>query len=252
MLNPMDLSERKILITGASSGIGRETAILLSKLGAKIILSGRNIDKLNETLSLLSGDAHVIKPFDLTLVDQIWEWLKKISEDIGPLNGLVHSAGMQIMKPLRVLREKDIEELLKVNLSSSVALISAFRQKDVCSENSSIVLMSSVMGLVGQPAISIYAASKAGVIGLTKSAALELTKQKIRVNCVAPGHVWTRMAGEVKDLISDEQYQKIEAMHPLGIGYPIDVALSVAFLLSDASRWITGTVLVVDGGYTAQ
>lgn len=253
MLNPMSLTGKIVLVTGASSGIGRETSILLSKLGARIILSGRSISNLYDTKKELEGEGHFVEPFDLLEASKIPAWLKNISEKTGAIAGMAHCAGIQNMKPINILNKQDIDSVIGANLISSIMLISGYKQRGVFTkEGGSIVLMSSVMGIVGQAARSLYSASKAGMIGLTKSAALELARSHIRVNCVAPGYVVTNMSLEVKNILSREQYERIEAMHPLGIGTALDVAYVVAFLLSDCTSWITGSTIVVDGGYTAQ
>ncbi len=251
MINPLQLSDRTILVTGASSGIGRETAVLLSQLGARLVLVARDRDRLEQTLSMLDGSSHEILVCDLLDVDKIPEWMKNVSSSCGPLSGLVHSAGVQITKPLRTLSNSNIQDVMTINVTASFGLIKGFRQKGVCTNPGSVVLLSSVMGLVGQPGISAYSASKGALVSLVKSLALELARENIRVNCVAPAHVHTEMADKLQSTLSDEQVESIVRMHPLGIGTPRDVANSIAFLLADTGRWITGTTLVVDGGYTA-
>lgn len=251
MINPMELENRTILVTGASSGIGRETAILLSQLGARLILVGRRPEQLESTLALLEGASHQLHVFDLLDVDDIPRWMKEITRASGPLHGLVHSAGVQITKPLRMLTSSDIDKVMKINVTASFGLIKGFRQKGICANPASVVLISSVMGLVGQPGVSAYSASKGALVTLAKSLALELAKENIRVNCVAPAVVNTEMSEKMISALTPEQVTQIEVMHPLGIGYPRDVANAVAFLLADTGRWITGTTLVVDGGYTA-
>jgi NAD(P)-dependent dehydrogenase (short-subunit alcohol dehydrogenase family) len=251
MINPMELENRTILVTGASSGIGRETAILLSQLGARLILGGRNSEKLEKTLALLEGTKHQAHAFDLSAVDSIPRWMKDIAGNTGPLHGLVHSAGVQITKPLRMLTSANIDEVMRINITASFGLIKGFRQKGVCANFASVVLISSVMGLVGQSGISAYSASKGALVTLAKSLALELAKENIRVNCVAPAHVHTEMAEKLQETLTTEQIENIRKMHPIGIGNPRDVAYAIAFLLADTGRWITGTTLVVDGGYTA-
>jgi NAD(P)-dependent dehydrogenase (short-subunit alcohol dehydrogenase family) len=251
MINPMELINRTILVTGASSGIGRETAILLSQLGARLILVSRNPEQLEKTLSLLDGTAHRIHEFDLSAVDDISSWMKAIVSKTGSLHGLVHSAGMQFTSPLRITTGANLEELMRVNVTAAFALARAFRQKGVSSPGSSLVFLSSVMGIVGQSGQTAYSASKGALISLTKSLALELSRENIRVNCVAPALVRTEMSNKMLQALTPDQVTQIEAMHPLGIGAPRDVANAIAFLLADTGRWITGTTLVVDGGYTS-
>jgi NAD(P)-dependent dehydrogenase (short-subunit alcohol dehydrogenase family) len=252
MLNPLDLSGRVVLVTGASSGIGRDTALLLSQLGARLVLVGRDSGRLNEALSELAGEGHTVESFDLSAAEQIPLWIKGLASNVGPLSGAVHCAGVYSNRPLRILDVEKFEDVQRINVTASMMIAKGFRQKGCCAASSSIVLLSSVTGIVGQPGIAAYASSKAAVLGLTRCLALELAREHIRVNCVAPAMVKTEMADQLFKTLSPEQVTSIEEAHPLGIGRPRDVAHAIAFLLSDAARWITGSVLVVDGGYTAR
>jgi NAD(P)-dependent dehydrogenase (short-subunit alcohol dehydrogenase family) len=252
LASPLALHERTILVTGASSGIGRETAIVLSELGAHVVIAGRDPGRLEETRSRMQGPAHRIETFDLTHAAAIPGWIKKITQETGPLSGLVHCAGIHQAVPLRVISPASIETVMAANVTSAIMLVSGFRQKGCSLRGGSVVLLSSVAGLVGQPAIGAYSASKAALIGFTKSAAMELAPEGLRVNCVAPGFVQTEMAGAFREKLTPEQFEAIEKMHPLGLGRPRDVAQAVAFLVADTGRWITGTTLTVDGGYTAR
>ena len=252
MLNPMNLTGCSFLVTGASSGIGRETAVLLSQLGARIVLVGRNQERLNETSRNLSGSSHHAEVFDLSQTEQIPSWVKSLCATVGPLNGLVHCAGIQSTMPLRVSSPAVFEEAYRINVIATAMLVKGFRQKGCCTSGGSIVLLSSVMGLVGGVAVSAYSSSKAAVLGLTRSLALELARETIRVNCVVPGVVKTEMTEQVFSSLTPDQVSSIESMHPLGFGKPRDVAHAIAFLLADTASWITGSSLVVDGGYTAR
>jgi NAD(P)-dependent dehydrogenase (short-subunit alcohol dehydrogenase family) len=251
LINPMAMTKRRILVTGASSGIGREVSILLSRLGAKLVIVGRNKDRLDETFRSLAGEGHYSEIMDLGETRSIPTWLKTISGLCGRLDGLVHCAGMQYTRPLRFLKEDDVTKLLKINLEASIALAKGFRQKSVRSEHAGIVFVSSIIGLVGQSGVAAYSASKGALISLVKSLALELAQERIRVNCVAPGVVSTEMTTRFKAELTEAQFDAIEKMHPLGIGEALDVSYAIAFLLADTARWITGSTLVVDGGYTA-
>ena len=252
MINPMDLTGRRILVTGASSGIGREAAILLSRLGAGVIVSGRDAVRLERTFEQLEGSGHHMAVFDIAHLDQIPGWIKSLATTHGVLNGVAHSAGIHNAIPLRVLGPPALDEMMRVNVHSAAMIARGFRQKGCrAPESGSIVFLASVAGMVGEPGISAYSASKSALIGLARSLAMELAPENIRVNCVAPGFVQSEMAERLKQVLTPEQFSAVEKNHPIGIGTVRDVANGIAFLLGDCSRWITGTSLVIDGGYTA-
>jgi NAD(P)-dependent dehydrogenase (short-subunit alcohol dehydrogenase family) len=219
-------------------------------LGANIVLSGRNRDRLEQTAAAIETNTY-LAPCDLTECEDIPKWMKSISAECGPFHGLVHSAGVQVTKPLQLLKPADVSRVLEVNVAAAVQLCRGFRQRGVAETPAGVVLISSVMGLAGAPAVAAYSASKGAICALVRSLAIELAQQQIRVNSVAPGHVHTEMADAVEASMTEEQFAAIESMHPLGIGEPVDVANAIAFLLAETGRWITGTTLVVDGGYLA-
>ena len=251
-MNPMDLAGRAIVVTGASSGIGRATSVALSQLGAQVVLVGRNRDRLAETRGMLDGDRHAVEPFDLNCTDELPQWLKGVTERSGPLSGLVHCAGTQVLMPLRMLKTRQVEDLFRINVVASIMLAKSFRQKGVTASGGALVFVSSVMGEVGSPGRAAYCASKSALHSLTRSLALELAGDGIRVNCVAPGAVETDMMTDMKDAVGEAGLSALARQHPLGLGSPRDVALAIAFLLADTGRWITGSIQFVDGGYTAQ
>ena len=251
MKNPMELTGRTILVTGASSGIGQEICRCASELGARLVLVGRDAGRLEQTLSSLEGTGHRAEAFDLNAVDQIPAWIKGLAAQTGPLAGVVHSAGLFMVRPLQTWQLKECQELMTVNVYAALALARGFRQRGVCASPGSLVYLSSVAGLAGQGALSDYSATKGAIIALTRSAALELARAGIRVNCVAPGSVESPMVQRHQHLFTEQQNASLKARHALGPGTLRDVANAVAFLLGDAARWITGTTLVVDGGFTA-
>ncbi len=251
IVNPMDLTGRTILVTGGSSGIGRGTAILLSQLGAKVVVVGRSAEKLQETMASLTGDGHFAEAFDLAQAETIPAWLDKLVLQTGPLNGIVHSAGISVAIPLRALSMKVVREILSINLEAAIMLARAFRKRTVCVRGGSLVFVSSTSALRGAVGLSAYAASKGALISLARTLARELVPDGLRVNCVVPSFVDTPMLSSAKEVLGAQHMDDIVNLQPLGLGQPVDVANAIAFLLSDAGRWITGEALVVDGGSVA-
>lgn len=249
--NPMSMTGRTVLVTGATSGIGRAAAIYLSRLGARVVAAGRNAERLQETLAMLDGEGHIGKLFDLADTAAIVAWLKGVCAETGPLNGIAHCAGIQNTLPLQAASPAFVNDILSQNLAASLMLAQAFRLKACHTPEAAMVLVSSSAAIRSAPGNVVYAASKGGLISVAKGLGVELIRDGIRVNAVAPGMVETPMSENFKNKVSEEKFQKIIDMQPLGLGRPDDVAASIAFLLADTSRWITGTVLCVDGGFTA-
>ena len=251
MRHPFDLTGRTILVTGASSGLGRATAIGLSQLGARLIIVARNVERLQATLCQLHGDDNAPEIVNLSQYEALPDWMRGVAQRYGKIDAVAHCAGLQITAPLKVIEAASTEELWRTNVSASLWLAKAFRQRGVNNSGGALVYLASAVGLVGQPALSAYSASKGALIAMARSLALELAREGIRVNCVAPGYIKTEMTAEFAAMVSEEHLKKMEADYPLGFGQATDVANAVAYLVSPAARWITGTTLVVDGGYTA-
>lgn len=248
------LSGQHLLVTGASadSDIGRSLCQTLAARGARLMLVGRRLEPLDATRqSLPHPERHTLAPFDLGDLDAIPSWLKQLAADHGPFNGLVHSASVQGYSPLRQVNRAQFERYFNLNVGASLMLARGLHHKGVATTPAALVFIASAAGLTGQKGRSLYAASKAAVISLTRSLALELAERSIRVNCVAPAIVQGIRAEQQFALLSPEQRTVLAAMHPLGFGTPEDVASAVAFLLDPTARWITGVALPVDGGYMA-
>jgi NAD(P)-dependent dehydrogenase (short-subunit alcohol dehydrogenase family) len=251
-LNPLDLTGKTIMVTGASNGIGRSTSIYLSRMGARIIAVGRNQERLDETMGALEGSQHRSYARDLTEVETLPTWMKTVAAEVGPLYGLVHSAGVVMNRPLRVLSYSNYVAIMRINLDAAVMLSKGFRLKGVRDESgSAIVYLSSVTAFRAQPSLAAYAASKGALISLARTLALELAADRVRVNCVCAGLVRTDMMSGLKETIPEEAYRALMSKYPLGTGTTEDVAFAIAFLLAPAAKWITGTAMVIDGGYSA-
>jgi NAD(P)-dependent dehydrogenase (short-subunit alcohol dehydrogenase family) len=246
MYNPFSLSGKLLLITGASSGIGAETAIQCSKLGARIIVTGRNEERLKETLSRLEGDGHDAIIADLILQEE----LEKLVEKLMPVNGVVLCAGKGMTSPFPFSTRDKYDEVFNVNFFSSVELLRLLVKKKKIEKESSVVFVSSIGGVNSfQFGNCVYGASKAALNSTMKFCARELAAKKIRVNSVNPGMINTKLIQG--GAISEEQHKLDMEKYPLKrYGEPQDIAFGIIYLLSDASSWVTGHSLVIDGGVT--
>jgi NAD(P)-dependent dehydrogenase (short-subunit alcohol dehydrogenase family) len=247
------LSNKTILITGASSGIGRSCAVQCSKMGASLLLMGRNVDELNRTVSELQPGTKVemivadfSKMVDLELV------IAEKILTIGKIAGFIHCAGVEKTLPLKKQSSEVFQSIFDINVFAGFELAKIISLKKYKAEKASFVFIASVAGMVGESGKTIYSASKGAVISGARSMSMELARSDIRVNSISPAMVKTPILEKMFDGIGEEASQNIIKKHPLGIGEPEDVANACVFLLSDAAKWITGTNLVVDGGYTAQ
>lgn len=242
--NPFCLSGKTILVTGASSGIGRETAIICSRMGATVVITARNTERLSETLNLLEGDNHEMLFADLTVQEQS----DALADAVPPLDGIVHCAGLGERTMLKMVREKDIERVMKANFNGPVLLQRALLKKKKVKPLSSIVFIASRAPFAPAPGNGIYAASKGALIAYAKVLGLELANQLIRVNCICPAMVWTELIQRDAE-INGVDYHEAEKSYPLKrYGKPEDVANLAVYLLSDASSWMTGSCIDITGG----
>ena len=245
------LNDKNIIVTGASSGLGRAAAIKLSYEGARVCLVGRSETRLKETHSLMKKSDHFLLSVDLCDFKEYEIFFNNIFSSFGLLDGLVHFAGINMLLPLKVMKLKKIQEILNINLLAFFELTKYFSKNKYFNKlGASIIGASSVMSLRGASALSGYSCSKAALDGAVRSLACELATKKIRINSIAPGFVKTPMNDEILKTLSPEAADKILRAHPLGVGTPEDVASLVAFLLSDDARWITGSTISIDGGFS--
>lgn len=245
--NPFSLENKVILVTGASSGIGRTTAIECSKMGASVIITGRNEARLKETFVALdgtSGQSHQMMVSDLSTEETVYSF----ADALPPIDGASLNAGIVKTLPVKFINNEDLSEVLNTNLIGPVLLVQRLLKKKKITKGCSIVFTSSIGGvMISTVGNTMYGISKGGLNAFMKGVALEMAANGIRSNSVNPGFVATSILSS--GTISEEQIQKNMAMYPLGrFGRPEDIAYAIIYLLSDASSWVTGHSLVVDGG----
>ena len=243
--NPFSLEGKIILVTGSTSGIGRTTAIECSKMGARVVVTGRNEERAQETLSMLDGDGHHVILADLSSN----EGVEKLVSEVPILDGCVSNAGYNIMQLVPFIKTEDLDAIFKVNTQAPIYLVHRLIKTKKIAKGASIVFTSSISARgISSPGNSLYSATKAAISAFARNAAVDLAQKKIRLNSVAPGMIETPLM-EGKTAITEEQWKANLQLYPLGrFGQPEDVANAIIYLLSDASSWITGTEIVIDGG----
>lgn len=245
MYNPFSLEGKKILITGASSGIGRRTAIECAKMGATVFVTGRNPEKLDAVAKEITDEhPHTSIVADLTDSDGI----EKIVDNVDTLDGIIHCAGIGDRTLSKMIRINDIERVMKTNFDAPVLLQRALLKKKKVNKGASIIFMASRAPFAPSIGNGLYSASKGALIAYSKVLGLELASQKIRVNCICPAMVWTELVERDSDLTGTD-YHEVEKTYPLGrYGNPEDIAYLSLYLLSDASSWMTGSCIDITGG----
>lgn len=247
MYNPFSLQGKKILVTGASSGIGQGVAIACSKMGATVVLNGRNQERLQDTFSQMDGTGHVIIPSDLSEQEGIDDLVTKCPS----INGVVHCAGIPRICPLKHMKRSVLNEIINTNEVAPILLTAGLLKKGKLQKGSSIVFVASVAGVFTSGCIgdTNYSATKGSLSGFTMTAARELGGQEMRVNTICPATVETPILKQALTLATEEDIKKQLADYALKrFGKPEDIANAAIYLLSDASSWVTGINLAVDGG----
>lgn len=244
--NPFSLKEKKILVTGASSGIGRSTAIECSKMGATLVISGRNEERLAYTFNQLVGEGHQFVPADLNREND----LSNLVGQCGSLDGVVHCAGIVKFVPFNFIENEKIEEMMRTNFISPMLLTKSLLKTKKIKKGASIVFISSLTVNCATVGNGIYCATKGAINSMANVLALEVKHKKIRVNCLLPGMVETELLNSLT--LTPEELEKDRLQYPLGYGKPEDVAYAAVYLLSDAAKWVTGSKIVLDGGVSIQ
>lgn len=244
-MTPFHLHNKTTLVTGASSGIGREVAVSISKMGGTVIVSGRNKERLDETFKLLGTGDHKSLPADLLDATALDHFVKSLPA----LDGVVNCAGIVKPFPIKFLSDEKIAETFSTNYNAQVLLMAQLARQKKLNKNASIVFMSSVSADHPHKGGALYSGSKAALESFSKVVALEFFTQGIRSNCLAAAMIKTPMYDTAEKEASKETMDEHVNKYPLGVGLPEDAANAAVFLLSDASRWITGTTITLDGGF---
>lgn len=241
--NPFTLAGKQILVTGASSGIGKGIALACAKMGATVIVTGRNVERLNETLNQLSEGDHKAVSADLTKAEDI----DRLVSELPKLDGLVQCAGVGSRVACKMMTQADIDHIMKPNLEAPVLLQAAILAKKKINKAASIVYIASRAANAPTVGNAIYSASKGAIISYAKCLALELAPRQIRVNCICPAMVWTDLI--IQDGLTKEEMEEAQLKYPLKrYGQPEDIANLAIYMLSDASAWMTGSAVDLTGG----
>lgn len=243
--SPFSLKDKQVLITGASSGIGRAIAIEVAKSGAQVTALGRNEERLAQTCAALAGSGHKVVAVDLCDAERLAE----IVSELDSVDGVVHAAGITLTAPAKFITTDDFQKIMSVNVQAPIELTKLLLAKKKIRKGSSLVFISSVAsGLLPYKGQGVYAASKGALSAYAKVLALELAPRKIRSNSILPAMVRTPLLDTMA--LDETAFAEDEKKYPLGYGEPEDVAWAAVYLLSEASRWMTGNNLVLDGGVT--
>lgn len=248
MWNPFDFTGKRILVTGATSGIGQATAIRLSEQGAQVCILARNEEKIRKTMEKLAGEGHQHYVKDFSEPGGYKEIFDSIVQDGHKIDGMVYCAGVATLVPVSMLNKNTMDETMTTNFYGFVEMVSQLSKKKY-HDKASIVGISSISTLYPQKCQNVYVASKAAMNMLVSASALELAAKHVRINTVMPANVNTPMLHQAYEGVSEEELREAASQQLLGIAEPEDIADIIMFLLSDASRMITGRQIFADGGF---
>lgn len=249
-INPFTLKDQRILVTGATSGLGYATALACARMGAEVFGVGRNEERLLRTqhaLEAISSRPHQMLNADLTQAVERENLVKTLG---GLIHGVVHSAGISRLSPVRMMTEEHLREVQVINVDAPMLLTQALLKRNLIASDGSIVFISSIAAHIGVPGVAAYSGTKAALIAMMRCLAMEVVKRRIRANCLSPALVDTPLLDATATMVGSMDEERKN--YPLGFGKPDDVANAAVFLLSGASRWITGTTIVMDGGLTVR
>lgn len=252
--SPLSIEGHHIVLTGATSGIGRQCAIDFAKAGARLVLLGRNSANLDQVLSECTtlGAKCLAYTADVTDAQAVKSAIEDAVGKAGKIDGLLYAAGIEKTLPFNKLTADDYQDIYAVNVVGAMNLVALLSKKANRGDNPHYVLISSITGIIGRPGVAAYAASKGALLSAVKTIALELAQKNATINCISPGTIMTPLMVKMMESLSEEQREARKAGFPLGLGEPADISATAQFLLSSGSRWITGQNIVVDGGYTAR
>lgn len=248
--NPFTLTGKRVLVTGASSGLGQAIALACAKMGAELLVTGRDQARLAQTLEQLqaiSALPHQAVVADLTQASEREALVNAVGAEI---HGLVHSAGISRLCPVRMMSEAHLREVQSINVDAPLLLTQALLKRNLVGVQGSILFIASIAAHIGVAGVGAYSGTKAALIAISRCLAMEVVKRRIRVNCLCPALVETPLLDATMQAIGADSTEKQRSYYPLGFGKPEDVSNAALFMLSDGSRWITGVDLVMDGGLT--
>ncbi len=244
------LASKRIAVTGASSGLGRATAIMLAETGAELVLFGRDEQRLQETMSRLPSGPHMIGAGEISGIDAMHEQLVAATKGLAPLDGVFHAAGTSALRATKILSDAHVQSMFGASVNGAMGIAKACAKRAVMNDAGCIVFMSSVAAIRGRAGMVAYSAAKSAMQGLTRALAAEFAPRRIRVNEVIAGAVETEMHEQIIKGLDESGVDAYRARHPLGFGRPADIAAMITFLMTDASAWVTGASVAVDGGYS--